>query len=439
MNRETIASIVTPIGEGGIGVVQVSGPRSREIVNTVFRGKRSVDLRTVPSRTLHYGKIYMHERAVDEVIVNTLREEDSYTGEDLVEVNCHGGIQAVKKTLECMLSAGAQEADWEALTERARMNGKIDLIQAEAYGEIPQAKTRLSAKVLVDQYHGVLSSFIRGLIKNMGYGKSEQQLPHIRERLSEILETAAFGRAITSPRRLVIAGRPNVGKSTLINALLKEERSIVHGEPGTTRDAIDVLVEVSGIPFTIVDTAGMRETIDTVEKLGVSETRNQLRAADTILYLLDSSIPIENEDRELFESIMEISRDSQKCSDSRRNSVIIVVNKMDLSQKLDTSVLGREHAFPLCRISALQYQGFSALEEALTGEFSEFIQYTPKRAIIFTGRQQKHLSRAFEISEKCVCCIQENKGLGNVSNYVSEIKRELQRCIGEYRFSDFSP
>jgi tRNA modification GTPase len=220
-----------------------------------------------------------------------------------------------------------------------------------------------------------------------------------------------------------------VGKSTIINALLREERSIVHEEPGTTRDAVDVLISVYGIPFTIVDTAGMRDTMDKVEKLGVSETKNQLRKADKIVYVLDNSTPLVNEDRELFEFIRDLSTDCQKQRDSRRIPVIIVVNKTDLSQKLDMSVFGTEHSFPICRISALESEGFSRLEEALTAEFSEFIQYTPKRAIIFTDRQQEHISRALDISEECICYMRECKGFKNVSNFVSEIEQELQRCI----------
>ncbi|MCP5004610.1 MAG: GTP-binding protein [Planctomycetes bacterium] len=430
MDRETIASIVTPVGEGGIGVVQVSGPCSREIVNAVFRGKRGVDLRSVQSKSLHHGKIFMNESPVDEVIVNVLQKEDSYTGEDLVEVNCHGGIRAVTKTLECLLSAGANEAYWDTLTERAYLNSKIDLIQKEAHEEIPEAKSRLSAKVLTDQYNGALSSFINGLIKDKECKNIELLLPQIHKKLGQILETSTFGRAIISPRRLIITGRPNVGKSTLINSLLREERSIVHSEPGTTRDAIDILISVNGIPFTVVDTAGMRDATDDVEKLGVSAARHQIGKADMIVYVLDNSTPIVDEDRELFEFIITTREDCQKQKSPRNIPVIIVVNKTDLPQKLDTSVLVTEHSFPVCRTSTLESQGLSSLEETLTEEFSEFILYTPKRAVIFTDRQHRHISRALEISEECVCLMGSGKGFVNVSNYMSEIKQELQRCIG---------
>jgi len=161
MKKETIASITTPIGEGGIGVIQVSGPDSLEIVNTVFKGKKPKDLRNAESKRLYYGDICSNSSTVDEVIVNVLREQDSFTGEDLVEVNCHGGILAVKKTLECVVSAGAKEVHWKELAGRSISNQKIDRIQEEALLEIPLAKTKLGVKVLLDQYNGALSSFIQ--------------------------------------------------------------------------------------------------------------------------------------------------------------------------------------------------------------------------------------------------------------------------------------
>ncbi|MDR4497536.1 MAG: GTP-binding protein [Candidatus Scalindua sp.] len=428
MSRETIASIVTPLGEGGIGVIEVSGPRSLEIVNAVFRGKNKRDLRTAESKSLHYGKIYLNERIVDEVIIHILRKKDSFTGEDLVEVNCHGGIQAVKKTLECIVFAGAKKVNWQELADRSYLNDKIDLIQKEAYREIPQAKTRLSAKVLLDQYNGSLSSCLEKLVKRLECENNinRHMIMYIHDRLKEIGKTAAFGCALTSPKRVIIAGRPNVGKSTLINSLLRVERTIVHEEPGTTRDAVDILVSIRGIPFTIVDTAGIRETEDTVEKLGVAEARNQLRKADKIVYILDNSNPIENEDRELIESIMGISEDYPTHNDAHKNHLIFVINKIDLPQKLDVSLLEIEHSFPLCRISALESKGLSDLEETLTAEFSDYIQYTPERAIIFTNRQKKHLSRAFGISEDCIRFIQEGK---DFLYHVSKIKQELLRCM----------
>ncbi|HJO55089.1 MAG TPA: GTPase, partial [Candidatus Scalindua sp.] len=237
MKKETIASITTPIGEGGIGVIHVSGSDSLEIINAVFKGKKRRDLRKAESKRLYYGDIYSNGSTVDEVIVNVLREQDSFTGEDLVEINCHGGILAVKKILECVVSAGAKEVHWKELASRPLSNNKIDLIQEEALLEIPKSKTKLGAKVLLDQYNGALSSLIQETVAQVEKCENnKEQLNDINSKLREILATATFGCAITSPQKLIITGKPNAGKSTLINALLKEDRLITHEEPGTTRD-----------------------------------------------------------------------------------------------------------------------------------------------------------------------------------------------------------
>ncbi len=307
MKKETIASITTPIGEGGIGVIHVSGSDSLEIINAVFKGKKRRDLRKAESKRLYYGDIYSNGSTVDEVIVNVLREQDSFTGEDLVEINCHGGILAVKKILECVVSAGAKEVHWKELASRPLSNNKIDLIQEEALLEIPKSKTKLGAKVLLDQYNGALSSLIQETVAQVEKCENnKEQLNDINSKLREILATATFGCAITSPQKLIITGKPNAGKSTLINALLKEDRLITHEEPGTTRDAIDEMISIDGIPLTIIDTAGIRETDHEVEKLGVLESKRQLIEADKIIIVFDSSRPVEKEDREILKFIEEL-------------------------------------------------------------------------------------------------------------------------------------
>ena len=193
MKNETIASITTPIGEGGIGVIQVSGPDSLEIVNKIFKSRKQKDLRKAESKRLYYGDVYSKDSIVDEVIINVLREQDSFTGEDLVEVNCHGGIMAVKKTLECVVSAGAKEVHWKELTNRSLTNQKIDLIQNEALLEIPKAKTKLAVKVLLDQYNGALSSSIHKTaeeIEKRDHAKAS--LDHINDNLKELQKTSVF-------------------------------------------------------------------------------------------------------------------------------------------------------------------------------------------------------------------------------------------------------
>ncbi|MGR3292886.1 MAG: GTPase [Candidatus Scalindua sp.] len=422
MKKETIASITTPIGEGGIGVIQVSGPDSLEIVNAVFKGKKLKDLRKAESKRLYYGDIYSNGSTVDEVIVNVLRKQDSFTGEDLVEVNCHGGILAVKKTLECVVSAGAKEVHWEELASRSLSNNRIDRIQEEALLEIPRAKTKLGVKVLLDQYNGALSSFIQKTVKLLEEcDNDKEQLCDINNKLKEILVTASFGCAIISPQKLIITGKPNVGKSTLINALLKEDRLITHEEPGTTRDAVDEMISIDSIPFTIIDTAGIRETDHEVEKLGVLESKKQLREADKIIIVFDNSKPVEKEDREIIKFINELELQKTDNTDNKI-SIFPVLNKADLPCKLDLKTVVGKNFKPICQVSALNGEGLSTLEESLISEFKEFTKYRPERPIVFTRRQQEHISKALHISKQCIQLANEVK---NYSSLLDDIKQNL--------------
>jgi len=423
MKKETIASITTPIGEGGIGVIHVSGPGSLEIVNTVFKGKKLKDLRKAESKRLYYGDICSNSSIVDEVIVNALREQDSYTGEDLVEINCHGGILAVKSILECVVSAGAKEAHWEELASSPLSNNKIDLIQEEALLEIPKAKTKLGVKVLLDQYNGALSSFIQETVEQFEKCENNKELLNdINSKLREILATASFGGAIASPQKLIVTGKPNAGKSTLINALLKEDRLITHEDPGTTRDAIDEMISIDNIPFTIIDTAGIRETDNEVEKLGVLESKKQLREADKIIIVFDNSKPAEKEDIEIVKFIKEL-----KLQKTDKNiSISPVLNKADLPGRLELKTLVGKTFKPMSQVSALNGDGLSTLEDNLISEFKEFTKYTPKRPIIFTKRQQEYVSMALRSSEQCIHLIDEDNNTSiNYSNYINDLNHNL--------------
>ena len=462
MKKETIASIATPIGEGGIGVIQVSGPDSLEIVNAVFKGKKLKDLKNAESKRLYYGDIYSNGSPVDEVIINVLREQDSFTGEDLVEVNCHGGILAVKKTLECIVTAGAKEVHWEELASRPLINSKIDRIQEEALLEIPKAKTKLGVKVLLDQYNGALSSSIHKTVKlvekcdnnreqlcdnkssrnrdnRLSFDSAQDDvtlsgvevlstLNSICIKLREIVATAAFGCAITSPRKLIITGKPNACKSTLINALLKEERLITHEEPGTTRDAIDEMISINGIPLTIIDTAGIRETDHEVEKLGVLESKKQLREADKIIMVFDNSKPVEKEDKELIEFIDTLELHNRD-NPANKISVLPVLNKADLPGKLNLKTVVGKTFEPICQVSALHGDGLSTLEERLISEFTEFTDYTPERPIIFTKRQQEYISKALNILTQSIQVVKGEKESNKCSHLLNEIKQNLLNCI----------
>lgn len=428
MRNETIASITTPIGEGGIGVIQVSGPDSLEIVNTVFSGRKQKNLEEAVSKKLYYGDIYSNGSIVDEVIVNVLREQDSFTGEDLIEINCHGGIMAVKKTLECVVSAGAKEVHWKELANRTLTNKKIDLIKYEALLEIPDAKTKLAIKVLLDQYNGALSSSIHKIIEEIEKcDNTKVSLYHINDKLRDILKTSVFGCALTSPQKLIITGKPNTGKSTLINALLKEDRLITHKEPGTTRDAIDELISINGIPLTLIDTAGIRETDHEVEKLGILESKKHLKQADKIILVFDHSKPIEKEDKELIAFINKL--EPQKTGRFKKITIFPVLNKSDLPCKLNLSTHIEESFEPICKISALNAVGVSTLEENLISEFKEFTKYIPERPVIFTNRQQEYLSNAVDKSKQCVQSVKEKKTPNNYSDLFNDIKLNLLQIL----------
>ena len=402
----------------------MSGPDSLEIVNAVFKGKKLKDLRRSESKRLYYGDIYSNGSTIDEVIVNVLRGQDSFTGEDSVEINCHGGILAVKKILECIVSAGAKDVHWEELASRPLSNDKIDLIKKEALLEIPKAKTKLGVKVLLDQYNGALSSFIQKAVKQIEKcDNNKEQLYDIKSKLKKILVTAAFGCAITTPQKLIITGKPNAGKSTLINALLKEDRLITHEEPGTTRDAIDEMIAIDGIPLTIIDTAGIRETDHEVEKLGVLESKRQLREADKIIMVFDNSKPVEKEDKEIKKFIDEL--ELLKTDNSHKISIFPVLNKADLPGKLNLKALVGKTFEPICQVSALNGEGLSTLEETLISEFREFTKYTPERPVIFTKRQQEYISKALCSSEQCIHSIDDDKNTSNNSNYLNELKQNL--------------
>jgi len=392
--RETLAAIVTPLGEGGIGVVQVSGPHAVEIAAQVFRPKRLRDLRLAESRRLCYGVIRDDQGVIDEAIAAVWRGPDSATGEDLVELNCHGGVVAVRKTLECVAAAGAKKATWADLSARVVASGKQDAIQREAALELPHARTRLAAQVLLDQFNGALAAAVRSLVaalaQGMGGASSERQDGQfeilnfqfsIFNSVVQLLASADFGLALCHPRRLVVAGKPNVGKSTLVNALLGEERVLVHPLPGTTRDAVATEVAISGIPFRLVDTAGVRETAHEIEMLGVQEALRQLGEADVALLVFDGSAALGKEDLELARLLA-------------GRSVIPVLNKRDLPLRANTAGLKALLPSPLSEVSAVTGAGLRELAARVADTLPFRQAHQPGMAVVFTERQKRWVQEA---------------------------------------------
>ncbi len=455
--QKTTVSIVTPFGEGGIGKIVVSGQDALSIVNKVFQGKGIANLREALSHKLYYGHIQHRGQRIDEVVLHIMKQRDSFTGKDEVEVNCHGGIRVLISIYECIESTGAEGAPWTSLLSQSLENNKIDLVQKEALQEIVQARTKLGAKVLLDQYAGALSAALRkgleiiegikqSLNKNESYhnvvvhphpagGREANNLAHpplsgkrgldnqslntipssregrpggdsrldendasvsaLTDTINSLLKTASFGMALTTPQVLVILGKPNVGKSTIINAILGEERMLVHHEPGTTRDYVSEFIAVDGIPFELVDTAGMRDTNDMLEAMSIELTQEQLRRADKVFVVFDNSRPFDREDEGILGALnswltSKISGDlPQKANTS---SVIPVINKCDLPAKLDRSRIESALHQPICSLSALNKEGFDNLNRRLVQEFDS--AYKPMLPLVFNERQYLLLTEA---------------------------------------------
>ena len=372
--NDTIAAISTPVGQGGIGIVRISGPRSLEIAETIFRPGKAAPLADKRSGSLLYGHIInpADNTNVDEVLLAVMRSPHSYTKEDVVEINCHGGMISVKRTLETVLAQGARLADPGEFTKRAFLNGRINLTQAEAVFDVITAKTEESMKLALEQLQGGLSEKLADIRKKLidisASAEAYIDFPEddietktslqIRERLTEIKEeidglSATFqeARFFRDGLAVAIVGRPNVGKSSLLNVLLKKDRAIVTELPGTTRDLIEDYLNINGLPIRIMDTAGIRNSEELVEKEGIRRSLDAINKADFIIALLDGSAPLEEDDLQLMELI-------------RGKNAVIVINKSDLPAKISLEGI-REKGREYLLISALSGEGVEKLKSAI--------------------------------------------------------------------------
>lgn len=374
MLEDTIAAISTPIGAAGIGIVRVSGRNAIPVVEKIFSSKKK-KMTDAPSHSMLYGHIVDPEgKVVDEVLVSVMRAPHSFTAEDVVEINCHGGVVAVRKTLETVLKAGARPAEPGEFSKRAFLNGRIDLAQAESIMDLISAKTERSLKVAVSQLEGALSAAIKairteilGLLAHIEAGidfpehdledisriQIEQKTKLILDRVKKLIDSAGTGKVFREGLKTVIIGKPNVGKSSLLNALLKEKRAIVTDIPGTTRDAIEEMVSIRGIPLKLVDTAGIRETEDIVEKIGVEKTMELFGEADLVLFMIDASTGLTADDREIFPLLKEKNR-------------LLIINKTDIKKDIDLSE-AENHIDPenVIEMSLLHGKGLDKLEERI--------------------------------------------------------------------------
>ncbi|HEA2840508.1 TPA: tRNA uridine-5-carboxymethylaminomethyl(34) synthesis GTPase MnmE [Staphylococcus aureus] len=372
MDLDTITSISTPMGEGAIGIVRLSGPQAVEIADKLYKGKHL--LNDVPSHTINYGHIIDPEskEVVEEVMVSVLRAPKTFTREDIIEINCHGGILTINRVLELTMTYGARMAEPGEFTKRAFLNGRIDLSQAEAVTDFIRSKTDRASKVAMNQIEGRLSDLIKkqrqSILEilaqvevNIDYPEYDdvedattefllEQSKEIKQEINRLLDTGAQGKIMREGLSTVIVGKPNVGKSSMLNNLIQDNKAIVTEVAGTTRDVLEEYVNVRGVPLRLVDTAGIRETEDIVEKIGVERSRKALSQADLILFVLNNNEALTQEDYTLYEVV-------------KNEDVIVIVNKMDLEQNIDINeVKDMIGDTPLIQTSMLKQEGIDELE-----------------------------------------------------------------------------
>ncbi|MGN9265560.1 tRNA uridine-5-carboxymethylaminomethyl(34) synthesis GTPase MnmE [Enterococcus faecium] len=377
---DTIAAISTPPGEGAISIVRLSGDQAVQLADKVYQSGNK-RLSEVPSHTIHYGHIVdpKSNQLVDEVMVSVMRAPKTFTREDVVEINCHGGIVVVNQILQLLLREGARLAEPGEFTKRAFLNGRVDLSQAEAVMDLIRAKTDKAMGLALNQLDGNLSALIRSLRQeiletlaqvevNIDYPEYDdveelttklllEKAQMIQQRIQALLATSKQGKVLREGLSTAIIGRPNVGKSSLLNRLLREEKAIVTDIAGTTRDVIEEYVNVRGVPLKLIDTAGIRETEDVVERIGVERSRKALAEADLILLVLNQSEPLTAEDEQLLEATSGLKR-------------IILLNKTDLPAQLEQEKLKKliENE-PVFSISVAKNDGLDRLESAISDLF----------------------------------------------------------------------
>ena len=414
--EDTIAAISTPIGVGGIGIIRVSGKDTIEIVDKVFKAANKKSLKEVDSHTITYGHIISDSgKVLDEVLIMLMKGPRTFTREDIIEINCHGGPVPLNAVLMEVIKAGARMADNGEFTKRAFLNGRIDLAQVEAIMDIIEAKTELSLSQAVGQLEGNLSKRIKDyqdtLIQVIArievsidypeYDEDEPitndfevELKELLDELRELLRTADTGKMIREGVKTAIVGRPNVGKSSLLNALLEENKAIVTDIPGTTRDVVEAYLNIDGIPFQLLDTAGIRETEDIVEKIGVERSKTSIEEADLVLMLVDSHAGLLDKDKEIL----------QQVKDKR---VIFIFNKTDLENNITQEML--ETYFnqgEVIKVSAKEQYGLNELRQAMKNFVIKGNTTIQNKATISNQRQKQSLINAIKSLEKVIDAIE---------------------------------
>lgn len=375
---DTIAAAATAMTASGIGIIRMSGPDSRKIAGKIYRskgGKKKIE--EVSTHTIHYGFICDGDEVIDEVLVMVMDGPRSYTGEDTVEIDCHGGVLAMKRVLETVIKYGARPAEPGEFTKRAFLNGRIDLSQAEAVIDIINAKNEYALKSSVSQLRGNIQRAVKNIREGIiyqiafiesalddpehisidGYGETlKEEVKKQKKAVQKLLDTVREGKLLKEGIKTVIVGKPNAGKSSLLNLLVGEERAIVTEIAGTTRDILEETIVLSGISLRMIDTAGIRNTEDVVEKIGVGKAIEHAKDADIVLYVVDSSVPLDENDEEIIQLVKE-------------KKAVVILNKTDLDQVVFEQELREKTGQPVVPISAKEEQGIDDLEQQIKDMF----------------------------------------------------------------------
>lgn len=408
MKTDTIAAISTGMTNSGIGIVRITGPEAFVIADRMYDSKNGKKLQDMPSHTIQYGFIKDQDEMIDEVLVMLMRGPRSFTAEDTVEINCHGGVYAMKRILELAVKCGARPAEPGEFTKRAFLNGRIDLSQAEAVIDVINAKNEYALKSSVSQLKGSVKKVITEIRSKLiyeiafiesalddpehisldGYPKQlSEKISELEKKMEELIASAENGKRMREGIKTVIVGKPNAGKSSLMNILLGEDRAIVTDIAGTTRDVLEEQISIHGISLNILDTAGIRNTDDVVEKIGVDRAKNHVKDADLIIYVVDSSTALDENDMEIMEMI-------------QNNKAIVLLNKMDLIPVTTEEMLRNKTTHPIIPISAKEEQGIDQLESALKEMFYEGNISFNDQVYITNIRQKAALTEALESLKK---------------------------------------
>ena len=403
--EDTIAAVATAMAPSGIGIVRISGPEAVAVADRLYRGKKKEKrLENMKSHTIHYGWIVEQEQVLDEVLVMLMREPHSYTGEDTVEIDCHGGVLAVKRVLEAAVHAGARLAEPGEFTKRAFLNGRIDLSQAEAVMDVISAKSEYALQSSVSQLQGSVSRAVKEIREKLLYeiafiesalddpehvsldGYPERLKEIVRKekvRIEKLLKSADDGKLLQEGIKTVILGKPNAGKSSLLNLLVGEEKAIVTEIAGTTRDVLEEQITLGGISLRMLDTAGIRSTADKVEQIGVERAKEHAKDADLILYVVDASVPLDENDAQIMELL-------------RGRKTILLLNKSDLQTVISAEELTERVNAPVLNISAREETGLEELETMIKEMFFQGEISFNDEVYITNLRQKQALKDALE-------------------------------------------